>query len=98
MLMVGRGASGRALSLMVLNIALDATLGALPLVGDIFDLFFKANRRNLNLYQDHFEDKEHQGSAWPVILGVLFVIFAVIILVAWLIIKMLGITYQWIIS
>ena len=98
MLMVGRGASGRALSLMVVNIALDAILGSLPFVGDIFDLFFKANRRNLNLYQDHFEDNEHQGSAWPVIVSVLIVIIAVIILVAWLIIKMLGITYRWIIS
>ncbi len=89
MLMVKNGASGRALSLMILNIALDATLGSLPLFGDIFDLFFKANKRNLNLYQDHFEGGEHQGSAWPVILMVAALLILVLALLSWLLFKLL---------
>ncbi len=31
------------------NILLDATVGVIPIVGDVFDVFFKANRRNLAL-------------------------------------------------
>jgi hypothetical protein len=34
---------------MVLNIALDAAGGTVPLLGDVFDVAFKANRRNIAL-------------------------------------------------
>jgi hypothetical protein len=40
---------------MVVNVIVDAMVGAVPVVGDAFDFFWKANRRNLNLirrYQD----------------------------------------------
>lgn len=38
---------------MILNLWLDAVLGSLPLIGDTFDFFFKAHRRNLELLQRH---------------------------------------------
>jgi hypothetical protein len=38
---------------MVLNIVVDAIAGSLPLVGDVFDVAFKANRRNLELIVEH---------------------------------------------
>ncbi|MBI2835551.1 MAG: DUF4112 domain-containing protein [Acidobacteria bacterium] len=38
---------------MLLNVALDAALGALPVVGDLFDLSWKANVRNLALIERH---------------------------------------------
>ena len=82
-IMVRKGASGKALSLMILNTALDSTLGSIPIFGDVFDLFFKANRRNLNLFQDHFQEGKHQGSAWTVVL----------ILIAIIILLMLGLIY-----
>ena len=34
---------------MVGNILVDMLLGALPVVGDLFDLLYKANQRNLNM-------------------------------------------------
>lgn len=40
---------------MGLNVGLDAVLGAVPLVGDLFDVAWKANRRNLALLLDHVE-------------------------------------------
>jgi hypothetical protein len=36
---------------MVLNTAIDTGLGAIPLVGDLFDFYFKANTRNLALLE-----------------------------------------------
>lgn len=36
---------------MVFNIALDTLLGAIPIAGDAFDLFWRSNRRNLALIQ-----------------------------------------------
>ena len=42
---------------MIGNLALDTTLGAIPLAGDVFDLFYKANERNLRIVLDHIEKK-----------------------------------------
>lgn len=38
---------------MVFNLWLDAVLGSVPLVGDAFDVFFKAHRRNLKLLEEN---------------------------------------------
>lgn len=43
------------LARMIGNIAADTAIGAVPLVGDLFDLGFKANRRNLRIVLDHLE-------------------------------------------
>ena len=36
---------------MAANVLIDTALGAIPLVGDAFDVFFKANTRNIKLLQ-----------------------------------------------
>ena len=40
---------------MAANIAIDTGLGAIPLVGDAFDLFFRSNTRNLRIVKRHLE-------------------------------------------
>ena len=37
------------------NIAIDTGIGAIPIVGDIFDMFFKSNTKNLNLVLEWIE-------------------------------------------
>ena len=39
---------------MASNVALEALVGAVPLAGDAFDVFFRANRRNVALLRKHF--------------------------------------------
>lgn len=41
---------------MLVNIALDAILGAIPLVGDLFDFGFRSNEKNLALIERHRGD------------------------------------------
>jgi hypothetical protein len=36
---------------MLGNVALDGIVGAVPLVGDVFDVMWRANRRNMRLLQ-----------------------------------------------
>jgi hypothetical protein len=38
---------------MLGNVALDTAIGAIPLAGDVFDVFFKANMRNLRIIHEH---------------------------------------------
>jgi hypothetical protein len=40
------------------NVAFDTAIGAVPLAGDAFDLFFKSNTRNLRIVKRHL-DKHH---------------------------------------
>lgn len=41
------------LARMALNVATDGLVGAVPVLGDVFDVAFKANRRNLTLIERH---------------------------------------------
>ncbi len=43
------GATRWTMARMVVNWVIDFTVGALPVVGDIFDIAFKSNTRNLRL-------------------------------------------------
>lgn len=38
---------------MIGNLAVDTAIGAIPLAGDVFDVFFKANERNLRIIHEH---------------------------------------------
>ncbi len=40
---------------MVTNILLDLLIGGIPLLGDVWDFFHKANRKNLKMAKKHFE-------------------------------------------
>lgn len=40
---------------MTYNVALDASFGSVPLLGDAFDIYFKANKRNANIILKHFD-------------------------------------------
>lgn len=40
------------------NIAMDTAIGAIPLVGDAFDLAFRSNTKNLRILRGHL-DKRH---------------------------------------
>ncbi|MCC6582099.1 MAG: DUF4112 domain-containing protein, partial [Chitinophagales bacterium] len=77
--MVRNGASGKSVAKMILNITIDGVVGLVPFVGRFFDVFYKANRRNLILAVEHFEEGKHQGSAWPIVLPILLVLALIFI-------------------
>jgi len=52
------GLSKWQLTRMGANVAFDAMLGAVPLVGDAADFFFRSNTRNLKILRRHL-DKHH---------------------------------------
>jgi hypothetical protein len=54
-----RGVQSITLVRMIANVLLETTLGAIPVAGDIFHIFWKANRRNYRLL---IREKEQPGS------------------------------------
>lgn len=43
------GVSRIAIGRMLSNLAIHATVGAIPIIGDVFDAFFRVNQRNLRI-------------------------------------------------
>jgi hypothetical protein len=48
------GLPRRKLVRMLWNVAVEAVLGAVPLLGDLFDVVWKANLRNVDIIDRHF--------------------------------------------
>lgn len=46
---------------MIGNVGLDWAVGSIPVLGTIFDIAFKANRRNLDLLHEHLEERLARG-------------------------------------
>jgi len=88
--MANNGASGFVLARMTFNILIDAIVGAIPILGDLFDVAFKANMRNMRLMQQHYEEGRHRGSAWKLIVPVLIVVFLIIVAIIWVTYKLLA--------
>ncbi|MEO6612227.1 MAG: DUF4112 domain-containing protein [Chitinophagaceae bacterium] len=81
---MNNGASGFVLARMMVNIIIDALVGAVPILGDIFDVVFKANQRNLKLIEEHYTEGKHHGSAWKVILPIVILLLGFLVGLGWL--------------
>ena len=47
--------NARVLWRMIANVAIDGALGSLPVAGDVFDVFWRANIRNVRLLRAHLK-------------------------------------------
>src|SRR5258706_4385224 len=63
---------------MLINVAIDTAIGAVPLVGDLFDFAWKANDMNLTLLERHGYE-EHRASAgdWAFIALMIVLVLAI---------------------
>ena len=86
-----RGSSGRLKALLFINVLVDSFFGSIPVIGQIWDFFFKANERNLRLTREYLYEDKHQGSGdtvWIVffvllILAIAGLIYTVIEVIKW---------------
>ena len=59
------GASRGTLARMIVNSGIDFAIGSVPLVGDIFDIGNKANRRNVALLRAHLAKRDGAATTVP---------------------------------
>ena len=81
--MMRHGASGAVVVRMGLNILLDSVVGAIPLVGNVFDFAYKSNERNVALLRHHYAEGRHPGSGKGLVALLLLAFVVVTGLVAW---------------
>jgi hypothetical protein len=74
------GAPKSVVSRMVANVAIDTLIGWVPLLGDLFDVAWKSNVRNMSLLEDHLQHpaaaKAGSRRALVLLTGVLIVFVA----------------------
>lgn len=92
--MAKHGVSRKVLLLMTLNILLDSTIGAIPLIGNIFDFAYKSNSRNIKLLKEHYVEGKHQGSGK----GIIFWIFLILILSFLMVAYLIWLVMNWLID
>ncbi len=49
------GAPKHVLGRMLTNVALDGLIGAVPVAGDVFDVLWRANKRNVRILREHLD-------------------------------------------
>jgi hypothetical protein len=55
--LIRSGMPKRLITKMIVNLLLDFLIGEIPVIGDVWDFFNKANRKNLKLAKEHFAAK-----------------------------------------
>jgi hypothetical protein len=74
---------------MVLNVAIDSLIGAIPFLGDVFDFAYRSNEKNLALLEAHAGKARRPGLADYLVVGfaisvALSLALLPLLLVAWL--------------
>ena len=82
------GAPKSVLLRMSANSAIDFVVGSVPVVGDVFDIGWKANRRNVKLLQAHLENPQQLQIRSRTMMGVfsvglIAVVVGVLSLIGW---------------
>ena len=66
---------------MLFNVAIDAIIGAVPVVGDAFDIAWKANDMNRALLERHaYEERPPAPGDWLFVLGIIVLVIAIAVL------------------
>jgi hypothetical protein len=75
-----RGAPPALLARMLLNVAVDTAVGAVPVLGDAFDVAWRANSRNVALLERHVAAPAQTRAASRLVVGA--VLLGIVLLLA----------------
>ena len=81
-----RGVPRATLARMMLNVGIETAVGSLPVVGDLFDIWFRANRRNYALMTQSLgiaapaEKPRRPWTDWLLLSAALLVLLGLILL------------------
>jgi len=93
-----RGGRASVLGRMFINILLDMLIGSIPVLGEAFDVYWKANIRNAEILQELEEDPERTTTEsrlwiWFVVVQFVVVLLGTLLLISWLFAELLGLLF-----
>ena len=88
---VQRGLPTIVVARMLANVGLDFAVGAIPIIGDAFDLWYKSNARNIGLLRRYAENRNAStAGSWAFFGLALAIIGGVAATIVWLIWSLIG--------
>jgi hypothetical protein len=76
---------------MLFNVAVDFVIGAIPVAGDAFDLWFKSNARNVALMREYLGDRDRSTAPqWTFFASIVAGLTMLAVAVVWLIAQLVG--------
>lgn len=93
-----KGGKASVLGRMFINILLDLLIGSIPILGEVFDVYWKANLRNAEILKELEEDPERTTSesrlwVWFIVIQFLVIIIGILVLFTWLVAEFLGLIF-----
>ena len=86
-----RGLPTIVLARMLVNVALDFAIGAIPVIGDLFDMWFKSNVRNVDLMRRYVATPSASTAGqWVFFAGILAALGLAAFAFVWLVWTLLG--------
>jgi len=78
---------------MLLNVAIDAVIGAVPIIGDAFDFAWKANDMNMVLLERHaYEERPPAASDWLFVAGIILLVLVIaalpFVVLTWIVVRL----------
>lgn len=87
------GAPGAMIGRMMVNVLVDTLLGAVPVVGDLFDAGFQANSRNVALLEEWLDEegsqRHHSVAILVAVIAGLLVLLAAVAALIWVLLETL---------
>jgi hypothetical protein len=83
---------------MGLNIFIDIVIGSIPLFGDLFDVGWKANIRNVRLmeqYHSNASSTEHHSRwiLWLIGSAIIVIVAGLLFFIGWIIVRIAGVIF-----
>ncbi len=86
---VRRGVPGVVVQRMLLNVAIDAFVGVVPLFGDVFDAAYRSNEKNLALLERHLGERRRPRLADYLVVGLAMAVGVSLVLLPLLLVVLL---------
>ena len=92
------GGRTSVLARMFINILMDVVIGTIPILGEVFDVYWKANERNARILEELQQNPtqtttESKLWVWFVVVQFVVVILGILFLMFWLIAELLGLLF-----
>lgn len=92
------GGKSAVLGRMFINILLDVLVGAIPILGDAFDIYWKANLRNARILDELQQDpgkatSESRLWIWFVVIQFVVIIIGIILFIGWAIAEIMDLLF-----
>ncbi len=90
------GGKASVLGRMFINILLDVLIGSIPILGEVFDVYWKANVRNAEILSELEQNPEQTTTEshlwiWLIVAQFVILIIAILLLISWVIAELVGV-------